>query len=105
MIYLIKVAYERVTLLKVGYAKDIKKRLSQYTTENPLFELLDHREGDRKLESLLHDLFREYKFERGREWFYYDEFIVNNFHSDFEESILIEKIKKRMNMKMEKRNN
>lgn len=90
MIYLIKVEYKDVTLLKVGYAKSIKKRLDQYTTENPLFELLDYREGDRKLESLLHSLFKNYKFEKGREWFYYDEFIVSNFHSDFEESILID---------------
>lgn len=97
MIYLIKVEYKDVTLLKVGYAKDIKKRLNQYTTENPLFELLDYREGDRKLEDFLHSMFKEYKFEKGKEWFYYNEFIVNNFHSDFEESILIEKIKKKMN--------
>lgn len=97
MIYLIKVEYKDVTLLKVGYAKNIKKRLSQYTTENPLFELLDYREGDRKLEDFLHSMFKEYKFEKGKEWFYYNEFIVNNFHSDLKESILIEKVKKKMN--------
>ena len=41
MIYLIRVEYKEITLLKVGYAKNIKKRIDQYTTENPLFELLD----------------------------------------------------------------
>jgi hypothetical protein len=96
MIYLIKVAYEKVTLLKVGYSKNIKKRLDQYTTENPLFELLDYREGDRKLEELLHDLFKEYKFEKGREWFYYNDYIVDNFHFNFKEYILIERIKKKI---------
>jgi hypothetical protein len=94
MIYLIKVDYREVTLLKIGYAKSIKRRLTQYITENPLFELLDHREGDRRLEELLHDLFKEYKFEKGREWFYYDDYIVENFHFGFEESFLIERIKR-----------
>ncbi len=85
MIYLIRVKYEEVTLLKIGYAKNIKRRFSQYRTENPLAELLEKREGDRRVEFSLHKFFAKYKFNKGREWFYYDDYIIDNFNIELQE--------------------
>ena len=98
MIYLIRVKYEEVTLLKIGYTKNIKKRFSQYMTENPLAELLDKREGDKRVEFSLHKFFAKYKFDKRNEWFYYDDYIIDNFNIElqelYHEKALKEKIEK-----------
>ena len=98
MIYLIRVRYEDVTLLKIGYTKNIKKRFSQYMTENPLAELLEEREGDKRVEFSLHKFFAKYKFNKRNEWFYYDDYIIDNFNIElqelYHEKVLKEKIEK-----------
>lgn len=42
MIYLIRTKYEKISLLKIGYTEDSKKksRYTNYRLHNPLFELL-----------------------------------------------------------------
>ena len=55
MIYLIQSAYiddndNFHKVLKIGYAKDIDKRLIAYYTHSPNIKLLDSREGDEELE-------------------------------------------------------
>lgn len=84
MIYLIKSAAfdekgDYVTLLKIGYAKEVNKRYSQYVDHNPTIVLLKVREGDKTLESYLHWYFKKYKFPKRLEWFYWDQDIVDNF--------------------------
>lgn len=63
MLYLI----EDRDYLKIGYAKSIKQRLSNYITENVYAKLIDYKEGDLIDERSLHLLCHDYKY-RG-EWF------------------------------------
>lgn len=55
MIYLIR-TFGRAgrTALKVGYTGNRDKRLGTYRIENPFFEVISEREGDREVEKLLH---------------------------------------------------
>ena len=55
MIYLIR-AYGKdgESILKVGFANDLERRMSQYFYYNPLFEFISSREGDEILEKLFH---------------------------------------------------
>ena len=55
MIYLIQDAYidnndNFHRILKIGYTSNLDTRLSQYTSHNFGFKLLDSREGDEELE-------------------------------------------------------
>ena len=86
MIYLIKsAAFDEndnyITILKIGYAKEVDKRYNQYVDHNPTSILLKIREGDKTLESYLHGYFKKYKFPKKREWFYYSQDIVDNFEN------------------------
>ena len=69
MLYLVKLKGESQTLLKIGYTKDIDKRLKTYKTHNPLIELIDIKEGKSIDESNLHNLLKQYSFEDSKEWF------------------------------------
>lgn len=73
MLYLI----ESQGFLKIGFSNDIDKRIDSYHTENPKFEVISIREGDRKDESYLHFLFKDYIDHR--EWMKYENFIVKLF--------------------------
>ena len=55
MLYLIKLKGETNTLLKIGYTKDMDKRLKTYKTHNPLVELIDMKEGKTYDEFYLHN--------------------------------------------------
>ena len=69
-------------LLKIGYTKDIDSRFDSYLLHNPGCKLLGTREGDTNLESFLHSYFQKYSYPgRDREWFYYNQEIVDNFQS------------------------
>lgn len=91
MIYLIETTYydkdskEILDLLKIGYTSDdsLNKRLSLYKLHNPLYKLLytipDATEDD---ERRLHIKFKKFRYpDYGREWFMYNEKIVNFFSS------------------------
>ena len=77
MLYLIKLKGETNTLLKIGYTKDIDKRLKAYKTHNPLIELVDIKEGSTFDESCLHNKLKEYLFDNSKEWFIEDNEIYN----------------------------
>ena len=98
MIYLIQSAYideddNFHKALKIGYAKDLDKRLIAYHTHSPNIKLLDSREGDEELEKHLHLYFSKYRLSN-YEWFEYNEEIINNFSSITLSTILpVESIK------------
>jgi DNA-binding XRE family transcriptional regulator len=76
MIYLISHSNQ---YLKIGYTKDIRKRLSRLQVSNPIkLEVLHLTDGDMELEKKLHDMFSEYNAQSG-EWFYYNDKIINYF--------------------------
>ena len=86
MIYLIQDAYIDENdnfhkVLKIGYTSNIDSRISQYTSHNFGFKLLKTREGDEELEKLLHYHFNKYliKESHNREWFEYNDEIINEF--------------------------
>lgn len=54
--------------VKIGYAKDVQKRLCQYYTHNPDYILLDKIQGDLKMEKFLHRILKPYQYRT--EWFY-----------------------------------
>lgn len=81
MIYLIQVRYEDFTLAKIGYAKDIKRRMNSYITENPMATLVSYREGSMEEEKLFHRAFSIDKFEKGLEWFYWKDDTKERFDS------------------------
>ena len=69
-------------LLKIGYTKDINSRFDSYLLHNPGCKLLGTREGDTELEGYFHSYYSQYKYPgRDREWFYYNQEIVDNFQS------------------------
>ena len=97
MLYLIKSPSNCGKILKIGYTNDIKRRLDSYKSENPDSELLATREGDEAFEHKLHKYFHRFKYTSGREWFYYNEEIVDEFSTIQEDNLvsreeLIEKI-------------
>lgn len=97
MLYLIKSPGNSGKILKIGYTNKIKRRLDSYKSENPDSVLLATREGDEAFEHKLHKYFHRFKYTSGREWFYYNEGIVNEFKTIQEEHLvskeeLIEKI-------------
>ncbi len=92
MIYLIQSAYiddndNFHKALKIGYAKDLDKRLVAYNTHLPSYKLLKTREGEEELEKHLHIYFSKYRLSN-YEWFEYNDEIVNNFDEITLETIL-----------------
>ena len=98
MIYLIQSAYIDENdnfhkALKIGYAKDLDKRLIAYNTHLPFYKLLKSREGDEKLEKHLHSYFSKYRI-NNYEWFEYNNDIIGEFDKITLSTILpIESIK------------
>ena len=91
MIYLIR-AYGKdgESILKVGFANDLERRMSQYFYMNPLFEFISSREGDEILEKLLHYYLYyngfQYKVDgKLNEWFIYNPEIIEIFNLSTED--------------------
>lgn len=88
MLYLIKSAgYDEsgnyIDLLKVGYAEDVSFRMVSYKMHNPTCKLLSVIEGSMLDEARVQYHFRQYRFTGyGKEWFVYNDEIVNFFESD-----------------------
>lgn len=84
--------------LKIGYTSNLNKRMKSYSTTNPDYILLKTREGGLDLESYLHKRFEKYKYKDSREWFYYNQEIIDQFYCNIEdcvdESTLLYHIKK-----------
>ena len=96
-IYLVMVEYKDKTLLKVGYTKTIDGRMDTYELHNPDIQLLKIREGTRGLEDYMHKKFEKYAYPKRKEWFYYNEEIVNSFDTLEEKNFLdIDKLKNKI---------
>lgn len=66
--------------IKIGYSSDFKKRLLQYITCNPNFEILDtYEEGEKKDESNLHIILKEFSYKG--EWMYYNDDIIKTWNN------------------------
>lgn len=63
MIYVI----ESGNYFKIGYAKDVSKRMKSYRTHNPDVSLVMHFKGSLADEAALHRQFKKYRYVR--EWF------------------------------------
>lgn len=66
--------------IKIGYTKSWKTRSSAYRTENPtpkVLFLIDG--GNEDDERNLHNHFKKYQIDEGREWFYYNDEIIEFF--------------------------
>lgn len=70
-------------LLKIGYTEDnnLDRRIYQYKSHNPTIKLLyTIPEGTMEMEDLLHSQFSKLRYEKyGKEWYYYDEEILQFF--------------------------
>ena len=90
--------------LKIGYTDNLENRLKAYLTTNPDIILLQTREGDTSLESYLHKKFEKYRYKDSKEWFYYNQEIIDHFQDEVEdfidEGILLECIKKDLRSKI-----
>jgi len=78
-VYLLKCPYQGTTMLKIGFSKNVKKRIKTHKTSNPLLEIIGYiQEDDYKwLEKEIHKKCSKYKY--STEWFYYKEEIINYF--------------------------
>lgn len=88
MLYLIESFSSVGKVLKIGYTNNIEKRFNIYKSCNPDVVLLATREGDEKFERKLHKYFSDFKYNQGREWFYYNEKIVDEFSTIQEEHLV-----------------
>lgn len=85
MIYLVETTYydkengKVIDLLKIGFAEEFRAREKAYITHNPRYKLLNTRCGNINLETYLHRYFSKYRYPGASEWYYYDEYIINNF--------------------------
>lgn len=86
MIYVLKSSgYDEkgnhIDLIKIGYTNNWDKRFLQYKLHNPTIKILyEIEDGDEEDEKELHYYFSDYKLkEYGREWFNYDEEIIEFF--------------------------
>lgn len=96
-VYLVMVEYKDKTLLKVGYSKTLEGRMDTYELHNPDIQLLKIREGTRELENYFHKKFEKYAYPKRKEWFYYNEEIVNSFDTLEEMNFLdIDKLKNKI---------
>ena len=90
--------------LKIGYTDNLENRLKAYSTTNPDYILLQTREGDTTVESYLHKKFEKYKYKDCREWFCYDQDIIDNFQCNIEdyidEDLLLDCIKKDLRLRI-----
>lgn len=86
--------------LKIGYTNSLEDRLKAYLTTNPDIILLQTREGDTYIESYLHKKFEKYRYKDSREWFYYNQEIIDHFQDELEdfikEEILLDCIKRNL---------
>lgn len=76
MLYLIK----SENYLKIGYTDNLARRVCQYKTHNPNFQVEDSMEGTKDTEKQIHKLIKEYQYQG--EWFK-DCTQVRNIWNDF----------------------
>lgn len=86
MLYLIKSG----NYIKVGYSKNVDKRMCCYNTCNPDYLLLDAVEGTTKDESEFHKLISSYHYKL--EWFLYNENIIDIWNTKYNRCVKCPKL-------------
>lgn len=81
MLYLI----QSCDYLKIGYSKDVPKRMCQYNTCNPDYILLDVVEGTTKDEAIFHHLIKKYHYKL--EWYQIDQEIINLWNTTYHRNV------------------
>lgn len=72
--------------LKVGYSKNVPKRLCSYDTCNPDYLLLDVVDGNTQDESEFHRLISRYHYKL--EWYHFDQEIINLWNQRYKRQII-----------------
>lgn len=84
-VYLLECPYDGVTMLKIGFSKDVVERLKQHKTSNPYIVPLGYIESSdyKFLEKQIHIKCRSYKLKE--EWFLNKQEIKDYFygHTNF----------------------
>ena len=82
-------------LLKIGYTEDSNKRILSYKHTNPsIITLKVFDFGNRILESSLHQYFKKFRYkDYGREWFEYDDSIIQFFEEHQTEESMVNELK------------
>ena len=80
-VYLLECPYEGVTMLKIGFSKDVVKRLRQHKTSNPYIIPIGYiaTEDYKEIEKNIHYKARQYKVKK--EWFLNKECIKEYFYN------------------------
>lgn len=101
MLYLIK-SHDK---LKIGYTKDIAKRLKQYKTHNLDIELISYRHGTMQDEKAIQDLCTDYKIDL--EWYKCCDIVMNIFSSYQNDAVKekIENLERRLSIQQDNYNN
>lgn len=73
---------EYTRILKIGFSNNVGKRFLDYKNHNPTCKLLKVIEGTADHEKKLHYKFRKYKYSLLREWFNYDQCIIDYFNTN-----------------------
>lgn len=83
MLYLLRSFGRNKSILKVGYASDIDRRLNNYITYAPYTELINTKEGDFTDETMLHIYLHYLGFGKlGNEWYRDCQEVIDVFNSD-----------------------
>jgi hypothetical protein len=84
-VYLIRTEYKGVSMLKIGFSKDVLKRVKTHKTSNKLQEVIGYIKEDnyKWLEKEIHNRCKKYKYDT--EFFFDKEVIVDYFlnHENF----------------------
>ena len=81
-VYLLKIPYSGIDMLKIGFSNDIERRIKQHKTSNILIEPIGYIETTeyKELEKDIHYKCRKYKY--NTEFFFYKEEIILYFKSN-----------------------
>jgi hypothetical protein len=85
-VYLLKAPYDGIDMLKIGFSKNILKRIKSHISSNPFLEVIGWIETEdyKRLEKQIHWKCRTFRY-KNTEWFRYKEAITDFFtgHKDF----------------------
>lgn len=84
MLYIIKSYTKTGHIYKVGYAKNINNRYSQYNSHNPTCELISSRDGEIEEETKLHLYLshKGFRYHKLNEWYVGKDDVLSLFHQD-----------------------
>ena len=80
-VYLLSCPYSGTVMWKIGFAKDVYKRIKTHKTSNPLLEVIGYiaSEDYKWLEKEIHKKCSKYRY--STEWFFYKQEIIDFFEN------------------------